>query len=372
MTDNISIKWLNSACLGSNGIGEPRSMKNAAEKIIETFESLRSWVTQWTGYVKSQVAFADSTTAACDAAISALNFDCELYIYTSSAHPTIRQSIRNAAHTCGRFRARSPIIREIDLQDLNFSSSEDVAVKVVERIEVTAENRPSLIILEHVTYDHGLRLPINLIVELLAISCPNVKVIIDGAQAVGLWRPLSPNVAAYIGCFHKYIGAPAATAFLIIDGSLVEWLPSHVQATCNISEAISSTTLPTIDLGKWEKTAEVLKTYAAVEDVEERLICNTYFNRELDAALSPYATSLGKNHDPNLRSHISSFVFRSERAAKNAHGIIEQNGFAVQQTRNLIRITAGHQSNPIWAMNVGSLVKSLYDADIDRSAVASV
>ncbi len=341
-------------------------MENAPGKIIETFKSLRCWVTQWTGYVNKQVAFVESTTAACDAALSALDAGCELYMYTSSAHPTIRQSLRNAAHSSGRLRSTPPVIHEIELQNLNLSSSEDVAVNIVKQIELAAEMRQSLVILEHITYDHGLRLPVNLIVELLTARCPNVKVIVDGAQAVGLWRPQSPDVAAYIGCFHKYTGSPAATAFLVIDASIVEWLPSHVQATCNVPEAIAASTLPTIDMGKWEKAAEVVKTFAAVENVEERLNLNTSFNRELETSLFPYSISLGHGHDPNLRSHISSFAFNSESAAKHAFDIMEQNDFAVQQIRNIIRITAGHQSNPRWAKEVGAIVKNLYDSENNR------
>src|ERR1700687_1813704 len=109
MTDHVSIKWLNSACLGSTGTRKPVSMKHAAEKMIETFESLHGWITEWIGCEKSHIAFVDSTSAACDAVISALDFDCERYIYTSSAHPTIRRSIHSAVHACRRLQRRTPV-----------------------------------------------------------------------------------------------------------------------------------------------------------------------------------------------------------------------------------------------------------------------
>jgi selenocysteine lyase/cysteine desulfurase len=353
------MRWLNSAFLGHHGSGMPASVGRMAPPIALPFDRLRQWVLEWTGRRTGKVAFVESTMAACDAALLSLAADQDMHLYTSSAHPTISHSVAVAAEIVGHMRGRPTLIREVSLRNLPLRSGAAVADAIADRVERSAKMRPSVLVLEHVTYDSGLRLPIDAIIARLNARARNVRIIVDGAQAVGLWRPQHDGFAAYLGCFHKFMGGPAATAFVVIDEALARRLPAHVKVMCDVSGASAARCLHTVDLAKWSMTEQVVRTHNAIAELGDRLSRIEVFNRALDAALAPAAVSLGADHDPHLRSHISSVTFAGRRAAATAVAELARNGYAVQQCGRLVRVAAGHGACPAWATEVGAILRRL-------------
>jgi selenocysteine lyase/cysteine desulfurase len=354
-------KWLNSACLGHFGPGLPRSIHNAHMNISDTLDGLGQWIIDWTKFRHGRVGFVGSTTAACDAVLFALAADREVYLHTSGAHPTIAHAVRVAARLAGHLRGLKNSVHEIDLENLKLGSGSDVAQTLAARVVSAVGARKGVLVLEHVTYNHGLRLPIDDIARALATRCPNVKIVIDGAQAVGLWRPQGAPVAAYIGCFHKYIAAPPSTGFLVVEPDLARWLPAHVQPMCESKLELGL--LATIDLTKWVRVLDILRERTSIDDLANRLDKVKYFNQKLEFALSPCAISLGADYDPELRSHISTVSFQSDRAAEAIQAILWKRGFAIQRFDNLVRVSMGHETPAGWGAKVGSIIRSFHEKD---------
>lgn len=345
-------RWTNVAFLGN----APSSINDPTREIIKVFSDLTQWVHDWLGTSQYRVSFLDSSTAACNAALLTLLPDCECILHTSSAHPTIRLGIETTAKLSGRFRGRAPTISEVDLRGIPLSSTEKFSRCICNRIIRLADNRPTVLVLEHVTYDHGLRLPITHICAELATSHPEIRIIIDGAQATGMWRPINARPSAYFGCFHKVVGAPPGTAFLAIEESLSASLPSHAGALCDLTNTMDKCTLQTVDLHKWKETSQILLKRFAVGDVDRRLAVIQRFNRCLDEALAPYEISHG-HHDPQMRSHISSLAFPTDDEAKHAFYILAEAGYITERFGCLLRLSVGPQAQSNWAIEIGDLLR---------------
>jgi hypothetical protein len=363
---------LNSASLGDYSDTDVRDGTFApgdkSPAIAATFESIRRWVRQWTDYPDGSVALLDSTTAACDAAMLALAADRDVFLYTSHAHPTIRQSVRRTAELVGRIRRQHIVAREVDLDGLNLGSQSVLADAIADRIAQTVGTAPAVVVLEHVTYKHGLHVPIAQVLERLAERRPLTKVIIDGAQAVGIWRPPSVPFAAYLGCFHKFVCAQPGTAFLLIDPQFGNQLQAHVKAVCDLPRADTAYVVQTLDLEKWNRTAEHLAAQHAISGLSKRQNLVRGFNDALDAALFPRVISLGRDHDPALRSHISSVPFASADSARAALAAAARNGYVVQQIEDHVRITAGRDARREWGTAIGRIL----DLPADRAPDPSV
>lgn len=353
-----TIHWLNSAFLGRPGLGVAMSSARPALPVASSFLGLGRWVLDWVGWPTGRVAFVESTMAACDAALAALAADREVFLHTSGAHQTIIHSVSVAARSTARYRGRPTVVREVPLGDLDLTSADAVAEEIVARVARYSDGRPAVLVLEHVTYDTGLRLPVDAITARLRERASHVRIVIDGAQAVGLWRPRQTGFSAYLGCLHKYIAAPAATGFVVVDGALADHLPAHVQAMCDVPAAEAGRFLHTVDLEKWSLAERVVRLNHAIGNLDTRLGRVAAFNRVLDATLAPATVSLGIRHDPALRSHISSVDLGSEEAAAHVVASLAAQGYRLQQCGTLVRITAGQGARPQWARDVGRLLRT--------------
>ena len=302
-----TIRWLSAAHLGE--MPEATILAEPATAISSALRQIRHWVHEWCNDADYAISQVSSTMAACDAALLAVAAEADVYLYTCFAHPTIEQSVRDMARLVGGIRGREVAVERIDLQDLGLEFAKALARSIADRISVAARGRRAALVVEHVTHDNGLRLPIGRIAEHLALSCPDLRLIIDGAQAVGIWRPPPLSFAAYLGCFHKFVGAPHASAFVAVAPPFADRLPAHVGNLCGRRDDQPTPIYQTVDLHKLRATAQILTTRHALDGLPNRLHRITAFNQALEAALAPRAISIGSNHDPALRSHITSVRF---------------------------------------------------------------
>lgn len=365
-----TLKWLNSARLGQPLLA--RSCADPGTILRATFESVRNWVSDWCCRPDAKVALLDSTTAACDAALLALAGETDVYLYMTQSHPSIRQSVRGAAKLAAFIRGRPTVVKEVEFGGFTLASPELLADSIAESIARTSAGRPSVVVLEHVTYKHGLLIPIEGVVERLAKLSPATRVIIDGAQAVGIWRPPPLAISAYLGCFHKYVGALPGTAFLLVDTSLVRRLQPHVGNICDLEGAAAYGVLQTLDLTKWRRTASLLASQDFIATLDKRQSGVARFNAAFDEALFPVVTALGIAHRSKLRSHITSVEFGSEQIASSATEAAMQKGFGVQQLGTLVRITAGHRVRAHWGAEIGAILRAAVQSAQDRPAPAAV
>lgn len=356
------MKWLNSSCLGigSTKPEQEESKSNISNEIVDIFIKLENWVIEWTGYENGVVGFVESTTAACDAVLMALSDDSQIFIHTSSAHPTIQHSIRNTAKIVAHIRKSKVDVREIDLGVISWDSEANTADLIVERVLEVVGMEKGIFVLDHVTYDHGVQLPVKVVVEKLKELRPNLQIVIDAAQSVALWRTHKLDVAAYVGCFHKYIAAPAATGFFIVPQELKQWLPPHVQTMADLPKQLDF--LPTLDLIKWRQTVDTLRENMALKDLEMRISKIERFNQAFEMALSPYMRSFGINYKSNFRSHISSLTFKNENDAEDIKRVLFSKGYEVQHFGKIIRISVGKNTPLSWATEIGKIIKSNIDA----------
>lgn len=353
ITSSRSNQWVNAAFLGR----APASVDDSAHQIVEVFSNLAQWVRDWISQLEYSVSFLDSSTAACNAALLALLPDCECILHTSDIHPTIRLSVETMAQISGRFGKCLPVIDKVNLRGIPLSSTDEFSRHLCDRITQLALDRPTVLILEHVTYNHGIRLPIAQVCTRLAATHPKIRIIIDGAQATGLWRPVGSQPAAYIGCFHKVVGSHPGTAFLAIKKPFSFFLPSHVGVLCNLSDTITNSTLHTIDLPKWKQTARIVTNQFSIGNIEHHIASVHQFNRMIDDALAPYTISLGHNHDVELRSHISTVEFSSEDESKIAFQKLSEAGYVARRLENLLRLSIGPYVKLQCATEIGVLLR---------------
>jgi selenocysteine lyase/cysteine desulfurase len=302
----------------------------------------------------AQVGLVENTTAACDAALLALAAGVQTFVHTTGAHPTIRRSILQTVRTVSRFGGPEPQIREVELGPLDKRSAQSCAEQFVAQVLRLVGDEPAVLVVEQVTYRHGLRLPLEAIVDALRAARANLRIVVDGAQAVGLWHPPPAAVDAFIGCFHKAAGGPPATAFIAIDAAWAGGLPSHVAVQGELPASLG--VLPTVDLQKWTATRTALVALDRRSGLSSRQRRITRFNSALDEGLTPVTVTLGRNCDPQLRSHISAIRTASEDSAMAVVAALLGAGFVVQAVGVLVRISAGPDVQPDWGLDVGKIV----------------
>lgn len=350
--------WLNAACIGRVPTEAGRYPDSAGASLVDSFDLLREWTQHWLQSAQNTMVFLESTTAACDVALLALLGGVQTIVHTSSAHPTIRASVHSMTEIAARLTANHVSVHQINLENITTLCVDEYVKTLCRYIDRLAVGS-SIVILEHVTYDHGVRLPIEEVTRRFSNN-DDISFLIDGAQAIGLWRPSSAFASkAYIGCYHKYAGGPEGTAFASLEGVPATAIPYSVGCTASVSSKDANGLLPTMEIGKWPVAAREIPKLNRLEDLAGRLAAIEEFNTAFDDALKPLSVSLGKGHDPNLRSHISSLPMRSCHEARVVVKTLEDKGVFLQQIGNLVRVSGGHDADAACGEYVGTVLRQV-------------
>ncbi|MEA2906301.1 MAG: hypothetical protein QOI12_3688 [Alphaproteobacteria bacterium] len=354
MSREKKLRWLDAACLGRSRVSRSRIQPDTSS-IPTIVEGLAAWTRAWVGMPNARVGLCGSTTAACDAALLAMGPGVKTFVRTSGAHPTIQSSVDQAARNVLRYTGYQPPVGEVELRTLCKTSASLCAEQFVNQVLARVGNEPAILVVEQVTYKHGLRLPLEAIVPALRAVRPHLRIVVDSAQAVGLWPPTSVTADAFVGCWHKAAGGPPATGFLALDPAWTEGLPSHLGVLGELPDRLHM--LPTLDLEKWRHTLLALQSADRRGGLAARQQRVCAFNASLVAGLGPIAITLGSDCDLKVRSHISAVQASAPDAAEAAVEDLLSSGFVVQSIGALVRISAGPDVRPEWGSEVGQIIR---------------
>lgn len=327
---------------------------SAAHCALESaYGTIGRFCREWINANDHIVALTSSATAACEIGLQAVALEAEAIAYTDLAHPNIVGAIRSVARMISKARGSEVRLVEIPLRRLidETVDATSCAERVAQAVTAGLAGSRAALVIEHVGYQEGIRLPIGAIVEQLDEISDQLEILVDGAQAIGVWKPDRPLRAGYIGCFHKFLGAPPGTAFLALRGEH-DLLPHSLACTVNNE---TRQDFPTTDIAKWEATASTIeRARLRLGDAEETALAVASFMAEVEKALAPLHGTLAGLRDASLRSHILSIDTGSRDNAARVLDQMTQLRTRVQALGTLIRVSMGATSRREEARKIGS------------------
>lgn len=116
--------------------------------------------------------------------------------------------------------------------EIDFTSGVQTADDIADSVFATLSFETNLVVLDQITSETALLLPLDQIVRTIRRVAPQARVVIDGAHTAGMLSPALPaDFDVWVGNFHKWICAPRASAGLVcrtgeIAGQMVPLAPS--------------------------------------------------------------------------------------------------------------------------------------------------
>jgi isopenicillin-N epimerase len=169
-------------------------------------DEARAKLAEFVGANADDLVFVPNATAGVNTVLRSLRFkrDDELLV-TDHEYNACRNALEFAAAQWG---ARVTVVAV----PFPVASADDIIAAVMER--VTARTR--LALLDHVTSQTGLVMPIQRLAE--ALAARGVETLVDGAHAPGMLplRLREIGAAYYTGNCHKWLCAPKGAGFLVV------------------------------------------------------------------------------------------------------------------------------------------------------------
>jgi len=171
-------------------------------------DEARAFVAEWLGTIPELFAFVPNASQGVITAASALVTKPRSQIVaTSLGYGGVLNGLAEIAR-----RTQSTLrIAEID-----FASGAQTADEIADSVFAALTNETTLVVLDQITSETALLLPIDQIVRTIRRVAPNARVVIDAAHAPGMLTPALPaDFDVWVGNFHKWICAPRASAGLV-------------------------------------------------------------------------------------------------------------------------------------------------------------
>ena len=171
-------------------------------------DEARAFVAEWLGTTPELFAFVPNASQGVITAASALVTKPRSQIVaTSLGYGGVLNGLAEIAR-----RTQSTLrIAEID-----FASGAQTADEIADSVFAALTNETTLVVLDQITSETALLLPIDQIVRTIRRVAPNARVVIDAAHAPGMLTPALPaDFDVWVGNFHKWICAPRASAGLV-------------------------------------------------------------------------------------------------------------------------------------------------------------
>ena len=168
----------------------------------------RAFVAEWLGTSPELFAFVPNASQGVITAASALiTKQCSQIVATSLGYGGVLNGLAEIAR-----RTQSTLrIAEVD-----FAAGAQTADDIADSVFAALTNETDLVVLDQITSETALLLPIDQIIRTIRRVSPHARVVIDAAHAPGMLTPALPaDFDVWVGNFHKWICAPRASAGLV-------------------------------------------------------------------------------------------------------------------------------------------------------------
>lgn len=336
----ILSQWLDRASIGESSVADGElDIAQSAKIIALANQKCAEWAARWCSVDVGRIVLTTGTTDACDAALLVRNEIPEVIVYTDLAHNCTRGSVIGASRFLSTISNTNVTTATLAISDLFSLPPKRFVNEMYRRLSGLIDGRKAILVLEHVTSVEGFRLPLDHIVDRSTSLLPQVDLVIDGSQAVGLWRPPASLTGAYVGCFHKYLDGPVATGFAVLPSGLAEMAPYRLSITRVPLQDCPEEHFPTTDIGKWTLCSKSLEEFEKGRSTSERITVIENFRELLVQELPEQLLDRANHVLPIYKSHI--LLLKSEPLIDivTVWQFLRNRGFSTKRTTEGIRIT---------------------------------
>jgi isopenicillin-N epimerase len=172
------------------------------------YDEARDFVAEWLGTSPELFAFVPNASQGVITATSALVTKPRSQIVaTSLGYDGVLNGLTEIAR-----RTQSTL----RIAEIEFTAGGQTADDIADSVFAALTNETNLVVLDQITSETALALPIEQIVRTIRRVAPQARVVIDGAHSPGMLTPALPaDFDVWVGNFHKWICAPRASAGLV-------------------------------------------------------------------------------------------------------------------------------------------------------------
>ena len=168
----------------------------------------RAFVAEWLGTSPELFAFVPNASQGVITAASAL--------ITRPRSQIVATSLGYGGVLNGLTEIARRMQSTLRIVEIDFAAGAQTADDIVDSVFATLTNETTLVVLDQITSETALLLPVDQIVRTIRRVAPQARVVIDGAHAPGmLTQALPADFDVWVGNFHKWICAPRASAALV-------------------------------------------------------------------------------------------------------------------------------------------------------------
>ncbi|CAB4966566.1 unannotated protein [freshwater metagenome] len=195
----------------------------------------RHIVAYWFGVAPEHFAFVPNASQGVVTAVQALVDDANAQkqqahlIATSLGYGGVLQGMQHIA-----FRSNATY-SVVDLVYPTDVSAEVISSRI--RALMPADNASTIVVLDHITSETGVLLPVSEIIALLRATHPHIRFVIDAAHSAGmLEQPLPVGFDVWVGNLHKWLCAPRPAAALICGSNEIAALMNPLAPSWGFDE----------------------------------------------------------------------------------------------------------------------------------------
>ena len=199
----------------------------------------RHIVAYWFGVAPEHFAFVPNASQGVVTAVQALVDDANAQkqqahlIATSLGYGGVLQGMQHIA-----FRSNATY-SVVDLVYPTDVSAEVISSRI--RALMPADNASTIVVLDHITSETGVLLPVSDIIALLRATHPHIRFVIDAAHSAGmLEQPLPVGFDVWVGNLHKWLCAPRPAAALICGSNEIAALMNPLAPSWGFDEGFPS------------------------------------------------------------------------------------------------------------------------------------